>query len=378
MNDNCFFGAGSLNKLPDLIDKCSSKRIFLVTGKASYEKFGIKSRLENILKEKVFFRYSDFESNPKFEDLLKGTKLFNDFKPDLVIAIGGGSIIDTAKLLTILPADKIEAKKIIKAESPVPKRKIPFIAIPTTAGSGSEATHFAVAYLKKKKYSAASESLLADYCILDSELTYSLPEKLTAISAFDAFSQAIESYWAVGSTLESRQYAAESIKIITKIFDKLIVDPDKNSRSLMLKAAHLSGKAINISKTTAPHAVSYALTMHYKIPHGYAVILTLPAFFLFNAEAKEEKINKKLLLKEHKKRILELCKLLDVTDSKAAAKKIKLMISEAGFSIKLSDLGLKKERDLKVLVDNVNMERLSNNPARVNREDLRKVINYLW
>jgi alcohol dehydrogenase class IV len=378
MTDKCIFGAGKLNVLPILLDKYKPKKVFLVTGKDSYIESGAKASLEKILSGIQVCRYFDFSENPKLEDLFKGVELFHNFKPNIIIAIGGGSVIDTAKLLSIMPVDKKIAENIIKGEFLVPKRKIPFITIPTTAGSGSEATHFAVVYLEREKYSVAAESLLPDFAILDPEVTYSLPEKLTAISAFDAFSQAIESYWAVGSTSESRQYAAESIKIITKIFNKLITDPDKNSRSLMLKAAHLSGKAINISKTTGPHAVSYALTMHYKIPHGYAVILTLPAFFLFNGNSSKEKIDKKLSFEEHKKRISGLYKLLDVSDSTTAAEKIKLMVSEAGFSTKLSDLGLKKEQDIKVLVDSVNMERLNNHLVRINEKNLKKILYSAW
>jgi alcohol dehydrogenase class IV len=159
-----------------------------------------------------------------------------------------------------------------------------------------------------------------------------------------------------------------------KIYEQLITKPNQESRSLILKAANLSGKAINISKTTAPHAVSYALTVYYKIPHGYAVILTLPAFFLFNANAPKEKINKKISFKEHKKRILELCKLLDAPDPKAAATKIKLMISKAGFSTKFSDLGIKNKKDLKIIIDNVNTERLSNNPVGLSKKELEEML----
>lgn len=371
MPESYIFGAGKTKELSNLLEKYNSQKVFLITGKDSYVKSGAKFHLDKILSGKQVLRYSEFSQNPKIKDLFKGAEEFRSFLPDMIIAIGGGSVIDTAKLLSVLPADKSKLEKIIKANLPVPERKIPFIAIPTTAGSGSEATHFAVVYQGLTKHSVCSNSLLPDYSILDPELTYSLSPELTAISAFDAFSQAIESYWAVGSTTESRQYAAESIKSILSIYNKLINSPDKETRSVMLKAAHLSGKAINISKTTGPHALSYPLTAGFNIPHGYAVILTLPAFFLYNANAPKEKMSNGLVYDEHQKRIKELCALLDSLDPQRAAKKIKSMVEKAGFLTKLSDLGIKDKDDLKVIIDNVNIERLGNNPVRVDREYLR-------
>lgn len=372
------FGNGKLDTLEGLVDTFNSPKVFLVTGKSSYEHSEKKTYIEDILKEKRICRHHDFNVNPELSDLIKGTQQIRQFDPGLIIAIGGGSVLDTAKLLSILPTEKNKAIEIIKGASPVPHRTIPFIAVPTTAGSGSEATHFAVAYIDKTKYSVASKDLLPDYSIIDPELTYTMPRELMAVTAFDAFCQAVESYWAVNTTPESRKYAAESITCITEIFDRLMEKPDAETREKMMKASHLAGKAINISKTTGPHAVSYTLTMNYGIPHGYAVILTLPDFFIHHAKAPEERINTGLSYRKHKERLSELCDLLNVNNHESAAKKIRQMVKSAGLKTKLSEIGVKRKNELEKIIGNVNMERLENNPVKMSEENLRSILYSAW
>ncbi len=374
MTVKSIFGEGEIEHLENLLEEYGSGRVFLVTGKGSYTGTGLESRVKGILKGREYLRHSDFENNPCPGDLMKGAAKFREFSPDIIIAIGGGSVIDTAKLLSVLPEEREEVESIIKGEREVPERKIPFIALPTTAGSGSEATCFAVVYSEGRKYSVASETLLPDYAVLDPELTYTLSHRQSMVSAFDAFSQAVESYWAVGSTSVSRAYASESIGIILEVYDTLNKSPDKGARRGMLRASHLSGKAINISKTTGPHALSYALTMRYGIPHGYAVILTLPGFFIYNAAASGERISPELSFREHSERMENLCRLLGVKTPEEAAGRIRGMIKEAGFKPDLKELGIKEEEDIRYLVKSVNAARLSNNPVLADEEGLREVL----
>ncbi len=368
----------SVKDLKRLVEKYEPKRVFLVTGKDSYSSSGAKSAIEPQLKQSELYRHADFEPNPQYEDILKGAEKFNEFGPDMVIAVGGGSAIDTAKLISVLPPDAAAIKQILKGNRPVPERKVPFIAIPTTAGSGSEATHFAVCYLQRTKYSVKSAFLLPDHVVLDAELTYSLPFDITAATAFDAFTQAVESYWAVGATEESRKYAAESIERFKNVYDRLITSPEEKTREEMMKVAHLAGKAINISKTTACHAASYALTMHFGLPHGQAVILTLPEFFIYNAEATENKINKGLDLEGHLRRMSEICTLMDVPSPDAFAKKVRKMLEKARFPSDLFSSGLLRESDIDVLVDNINEERLKNNPVVITKKDLKRILLASW
>ena len=158
------------------------------------------------------------------------------------------------------------------------------IAIPTTAGTGSEATHFAVVYVDGEKYSLAHPYLVPAYAVIDPLLTYSLPAGVTAASGLDAFCQAIESIWAVGATDVSHTFATEAARLAVQHLRAAVQNPTDTARAGMCRAAHLSGKAINISKTTAPHALSYVLTAEYGLAHGVAVALTLAPMLQYNAQ----------------------------------------------------------------------------------------------
>lgn len=378
MNNLFFGGRGSINNLRSVLSGFRAGKVLLVTGKRSYDECPIREKVELNLENSKVLRHCDFEINPKVEDLIRGASLIASFKPDALVAVGGGSVLDTAKMLSILPADPKSITSIIKGGSKVPTRTKQLILIPTTSGSGSEATHFAVAYIRNVKYSIASKYLLPDAVILDSEFTDTMSKELTAITAFDAFSQAIESFWSLGATKESKKYAVESIGIVLDVFEKLINIPGPSVRDKMMRASFLSGKAINISKTTAPHALSYALTQNFGIPHGLAVMLLLPAFFRANAAADRLSLNAVMNFDEYLKRINELKTMMGVASTNEAVSKISKMILFAGFQPHLRDYGVNNTSDIKLLVDSINIDRLSNNPVIINREQLVSLLETVY
>lgn len=370
-----FFDFGELDRLADIIDKVNARRVFLVTGKSFYEALGLEERIRQFAPGRVFVRYSEFSVNPQFDDVIIGLQKMKEFSPDLVVGLGGGSALDMAKLLSIFyQKEGTIVADFIKARLPLPKRSISLVLIPTTAGSGSEATHFAVVYLSGQKFSVSSKELLPDFSILDPELTYTAPPKLTAVGAFDALAHAIESHWAVSSSEESRKYSASSIKIIMRIFDKLISNPDKEVRKNMLEASHLSGEAINLTKTTAAHALSYEFTMRFGLPHGQAVMLTLPKLFRLNALAEIEDLNLGVNFPDHKKRMNELCVLLGEETAEKAALKLEDMFSKSGLKISLNPIGSDKENEILDIVSKVNLERLNNNPVKVSQKALSGIV----
>ena len=367
----------NIESLPGIIYSEKSKRVFLVTGKSSFESSGAKLVLEKYLANIDHYRFSDYSTNPKYEDILKGRKLIAQFKPDLIIAIGGGSSLDIAKIIAALPVEPVMAKKAITGEISIKPRKIKFIAIPTTAGSGSECTHFAVAYIENIKYSVANPKFIPDYVILDHRLTYSMSPDLTAIVGMDALSQAIESFWAVNATTESIEYAKESLENILGAFPEVVVDPTPALRKKMMLGSHFAGKAINISKTTSSHALSYAMTTNYNIPHGYAVFLTLPSFYNINTNASKENLNQNLSYKEYRKRIDELKSVFKRKYINNVCEYLNSIITNSGFSLQLRNLGIRKE-DLVEIGCSVNKERLSNNPVSVDNEEIISLLNRIW
>ena len=368
----------SISKVKHIIKKEKNKRVFLVTGKGSYEKSGAKEYLDKCLDDLEVLQYSDFEPNPKIGDLGKGSKLVSDFKPDLMIAVGGGSVLDIAKLISSLPPELLAIEDIITGKSLIKPRTYPLVAIPTTAGSGSECTHFAVAYIDIKKYSVANEKLVPDYVILDPKLTFSMSPYLTAVSGMDAFSQALESYWAVEATKESKEYAKEALKNLLAVFPDVVHKPTAESRKIMLEAAHLAGKAINISKTTGAHAVSYIITMLYGIPHGHAVALSLAEFFDFNFNKKNCSYNGNMKHEDFNIIENELLTVLKCKNIVEGKRKIESVFLGSNLQNKLKDVGANNRKEIDNIIKNVNIERLNNNPKKIDKMSLENIISNIF
>ena len=339
--DFCYRGAiENLSRILK-IEKVASALIF--TGKKSFE--GIKNLIEKELSgiEKQY--YNDFSANPKKEEVDIALKnLQKDF--DIIIAIGGGSVIDFAKAFKNYSGAKTK-----------------LIAIPTTSGTGSESTQFAVIYENGVKKSLDNKSILPDYAIVDSTFSENNPKYLKACTSMDAYCQAIESYWAVNSTDESRDYAKKAIEICK---ENLVEYVNTNSQAVaekMALASHLAGKAINISRTTASHALSYKITSEYGIPHGGAVAYTIAQLFESNCKITQETLNDKRGVDFVKERMSEL----------------KGMISENPqeyFDKLFEKIGLSYKEDFnaKMLADSVNIERLSNNPKKLSNSDLQDML----
>jgi len=213
--------------------------------------------------------FNSFTPNPDISDVEKAIALFEKEKCDFIISIGGGSAIDVAKGVKMLDfSDSGSAGRL--RDTP----RAASLAIPTTAGTGSEATCFTVLYKDGEKLSIEHSRFLPEYVILDASFLTTLPEYHKKSAMLDALCQAIESLWAKGKTKESRIYAQNAIDIIYKNADGYI-NNEPGYAQRMLQAANLAGKAINIGKTTAAHAMSYKLTDHFGIAHGHAVAMCL-------------------------------------------------------------------------------------------------------
>ena len=259
-------------------------------------------------------------------------------KPDVILSIGGGSVLDIAKLVRHYAAEK--------------GLFIPLWAIPTTSGTGAEATHFAVVYREGKKCSVEADDILPDVVMLYPPFTYNNDAYLTACTGFDAVAQAIESYWAKGANEESRSYSVKAINLLWKQLPLLLQKNTEELRDEVAEGAYWAGRAINISKTTAPHAFSYAFTSYYGYPHGHAVALTFPFFLHLNGT-------------------LELYRELGMSPSEAI-KNMEEYITTLGLSLTLFP-----EVDIHDTLQKVNIQRLENNPINVTPEVVKDLELYL-
>ena len=372
MNQKEYFGFGSIRNLKDILKEENPNKIFLVTGKKSYVKSGAKDSILQYLQNYDFVHFDNFSSIPLLDDVKKGILTFRNEKCDFVIAIGGGSVIDFAKLTNILASQDNNHIDYVKHAREIEKPCKPLVAIPTTSGSGSEATHFAVVYVKEKKFSVTSCYILPRYSIVDPEFTKSLSPKITAISGIDALCQGIESYWSINSTLLSRSFSKESIKLILHNLLIAVKNPTEETRLSMARASNLAGKAINLTKTTAPHAISYPLTYFFGIPHGHAVSLTLGEFFVFNSV---DKFNATTLnrLDDYPKKFSELLEVIGVADPLSAKQKITKLMLDLDLETKFSMFNI-TTKDIPLILNNVNIERLDNNPRKISREELESIL----
>lgn len=351
MNQQLFIGDECIYKVHDLLHSGKWNRILLVTGKRSYESSGAEDFIKGCMAgfDGDSLRFSDFVKNPNIADLKKGLDLIRGYNPSVIIAIGGGSVMDMGKLLRFFMTNDGD---ILRGPYMPNGKSVPLIAVPTTAGTGAEATHFAVLYDESgKKHSIADKSMLPDYAVVYPPLTYGQSPYVTACTGFDALSQAIEAYWNKNATKESDGYAEKAMDLIYPSLPEAVNNPTRETRDRMAEGAYWAGRAINITKTTAPHAFSYPFTSHYGIPHGHAVAIVFPSIAELNLS--------KGKLQEEKKKLL-----VDVLKIEGNA--------EACLRSYINNIGLvipKKKYEVEKLLSGISLERLSNNPIEISKSE---------
>ena len=214
-------------------------------------------------------RFDDFQPNPLYESVVKGVELFRAEGYGGIMAVGGGSAMDVAKCIKLFcrmdPAVNYLEQEIVPNE-------IPFLAMPTTAGTGSEATRYAVIYYRGAKQSVTSENCIPETVLLDPACLNSLPEYQRKATMMDALCHGIESFWSVNRTAESREFSRQAIRGVMTHMEGYLANTAEGNAG-MLRAAHTAGRAINITQTTAGHAMCYKITSLFGVAHGHAAML---------------------------------------------------------------------------------------------------------
>lgn len=306
-------------------------------------------------------RFSDFVPNPLYESVVKGVELFHKENCDTIVAVGGGSAMDVAKCIKLY-SNMNNDENYLKQK--IVPNDVPLIAVPTTAGTGSEATRYAVIYYEGEKQSIADYSCIPSIVLFDISVLETLPLYQKKATLMDAMCHSIESFWSVNSTDESKEYSKEAIKLIIDNYkDYLAGDNSKNE--LMLKASHVAGKAINITQTTAGHAMSYKLTSLFKIAHGHAVALCIKGIWPFMVRHTENCIDARG--EDYLKRTFhEIADVMGYTCVEEAIDKFGNMVDELELSIPENVT----DKDYEVLKKSVNPVRLKNNPVALSTEDI--------
>lgn len=341
-------------ELKKYISHINMKKILLVHGNSFY-KLPLADFFLSL--EIPVVHFTDFSPNPIYESVLNGLKIYRKNNCDGIIAVGGGSAIDVAKCIKLF-ANMNDSVDCLKQK--IIPNNIPLTAIPTTAGTGSESTHFAVIYRNGEKFSVADKSALPSAVMFDPTFLMTLPLYQKKAGLLDALCHAIESSWAVKSSEESRSFSFESIRLICAYKDSYLTEnPSENCRAYIFYASRLAGMAINLSKTTAGHALSYKLTSKFGISHGHSAALCVARVWNYMNQNLNCAINEelKIQLPQTFQRLAE-CMGFKNVDS-----------AISGFQKFLTDLNLAEpldinfdEKDIEDLVESVNLERLSNNP----------------
>lgn len=358
------FGESCIEKLKNICEEKHLNQVLVLTGGKSFN-----DKSKKIVNEITLLPSSKLiqgiRANPTIDDIFSYYLEVNEYQPDMIIAIGGGSVMDTAKALKAIINKKIESvdhlRKIIVEQDYSPSNA-EMILVPTTAGTGSEVTKWATIWDKenKKKYSVDHSDLYADKAIVDPTLTYEIPIKLAVITALDAFSHALESYWSPKSNHMSREYSLTAIRLFRKNIDGMFEFGNKECREKVMLASVFAGLAFSHTRTTICHAISYPLTLHYHVPHGLATSLTLPFALQINEGY--------LYNREELFTALAIKKWSDVLEI------VENVLSRVGIPSKLSDYGVTK-KDISLLAkESYTPGRSDNNPVMIEARKIEKIL----
>lgn len=370
-------GQFALENIPNELKSFNSKRVLILSDK-TLEKIGTIQILVDAISGK------EIEIGEIFTDIPQDSSInivniivekYKSLKCDSIIALGGGSVIDTAKgVRMVLSQKKENIMDLCGAELITYGTHIPFVAIPTTSGTGSETTLVAVILnkIQNVKMEFISYFLVPDVAVLDARMTLTLPKKITASTGMDALCHAIEGYTCMQKNPMSDAYATAAIEIIRDNIENAVKKPsDKKIRLEMANASLMAGVAFSNSMVGLIHAIGHALGGVSRVPHGDAMSILMPHCMRFNKDKLENEYAKLLLY------IAGEDVLINTPKEKRADKTIekieellKSLNNLAGLPIKLSDAGVQKEDFDKIAKKALNDGAMIVNPKFVTYDDI--------
>lgn len=361
-----FIADGAIGKLPEILAARSARRALLVTGQKSFRLSPHYARLKSLLADIKLVESTPVHENPTVDFVKEFSRKHKKDACDVVLAAGGGSVLDVAKLAAVLLTQAESAlDEYITGDVSCGDRRIGLIAMPTTAGTGSEVTPYAsLTTRERKKITVTHASLYPDFALVDSLLTHSMPAHVTASTGFDALSQGIEAFWSVNHSPFSDAHALRAVNLAYRFLVRAVRRPgDAEARYGMSLASCESGLAIAHTATTAVHSVSYPITTHFHVPHGHACALTLPQFIRYNEDVMKEE------------RYALLWQAMGVPSAREAASTVERMMGEAGLSRSLASLGVPGDGIETIVQNGFRPDRVKNNPKPLTPEALRAMLH---
>ncbi|KOA20088.1 1,3-propanediol dehydrogenase [Clostridium homopropionicum DSM 5847] len=369
------YGLGSIKNVGEETAKYGKKAL-IVTGRSSTKKSGALDKVLNSLKENKVetIVFDQVESDPSVDTVEAGTKVAKEQAIDVIIALGGGSPLDAAKAISIMLTNP---GKLIDYENKAPEIEgIPVIAVPTTAGTGSEVTRFSVITDTKRKIKMllAGDTLIPKVAILDAELTITMPKDVTAATGMDALTHAIEAYISKVSQPASNLYALSAIKIISSNIIKAVNNGDNlEARENMLFGQMQAGLAFSNASVALVHAMSRPLGAFFKIPHGMANAILLPKVMEYNRASVPEKF------KDIAEAMGENTSNLSLREaSKLAVKAIKNIYDETGLPKTLGEVGVTEDSIETLAKDAFKSGSTLLNPTKASIHDIIKIYKDIY
>ena len=361
------FGVGELSNLASIINETggSSGRVFLVTGRRTLKERGILQRIvESIGPARVtlFDQVAPFPSPDLFDQALALCRAAN---PQVVVGIGGGSVLDLAKAVAILMAHDGTLREFSSGEKRIERPGLPFIAVPTTSGSSSEVTAWAVFWdlEAKRSIGLGSPLMFPTVALVDPELATTMPKTLAAATGMDAFTSAFESYWSSEAEPISDALNLEVIRLYAANLERSCIEGDLESRSACALASTMSGIAYSNSHPNVCHVFAAPLTLGWGVAHGQAVGISLTSFLLWNAPSISHKLP-------------ALWRAMDVSSLEEATERINQIMERCGLKIRLHELGIGEE-DVATILEHVRWDRLGVLPRPLDKEQATTIIQNL-
>ena len=345
-----------IDNLAEALNGCG--KVLLVIDR-SFQYLNIKDAVESIKIPLV--KFSDFTPNP----------LYHQENCDAILAVGGGSCIDVAKCIKLycrMPEDKPYLEQEYKDTG------IKLIAVPTTAGTGSESTRYAVIYYDGKKQSVTHGSIVPNVAILEPRVLKTLPLYQKKCTLLDAYCQGIESWWSVNSTEESKKLSKQAVQTIAKWWQEYIFNNNDDADNAIMQAANWAGQAICITQTTAPHAFSYKMSSLFNLPHGHAVALGLPEIWDYMLKHTDKCIDKRG--KEYlEKTFDDISQAMGITTGPTdAIADFRRMLDLLEIERPVSE---NRASDMEHLATSVNPIRLKNNPVELDKDAIKNLYDII-
>ncbi len=375
LNETSYHGSGAIKAIPEEIKNRGFKKIF-VTSDPGLVKFGIVKKVTDLLEEAQieYALYTDIKANPTIENVQNGVEAFKKAEADCIVAIGGGSSMDTSKAIGIIIANpEFQDVRSLEGVAPTKNPSVPIIAVPTTAGTAAEVTiNYVITDVeKKRKFVCVDVHDIPVVAVVDPDMMNSMPAALTAATGMDALTHAIEGYITKGAWELSDMFHITAIAIIVRSL-RGAVQNTKEGREGMALGQYVAGMGFSNVGLGVDHSMAHTLSAYYDTPHGCACAILLPTIMEYNAEFTGEKY-------KHIAAVMGVKGVENMTQAeyrKAAIDAVRQLAEDVGITLSLK--GIVKEEDVEALaIDAYNDACRPGNPRETSIEDIKALYRSL-